>query len=200
MDSEYIMNSSSYWNWRYLNNWEDFKGSLQSEFFAKLLIGNLPYEIFTDIFNNKYKILDWGCAKGQLCFEWYKTFHIQNIYGLDFSVESIKQAQKIYPNLSFTSSPLLKEDKYDIIVTSNTLEHLPDWKSYLELFTQISQKYIIILVPYESEIFDEHVVSFNKNSFNININEFSKIFEKIINTDDSGFWNGNQYLCIYKKD
>lgn len=200
MNSEYTINSKSYWNWRYSNNWENFNGSSQTRFFAKLILDNIPPSILADISNNAFTCLDFGTAKGQLCDELSKLFSNSKITGYDISEEAIKQAKELYPYIKFQSSPFQsKVDKFDAIFCSNTLEHLLDWENYLQLFTEISQKYIIILIPFESEIFDEHVVSFDKNSFINTINGFTKIFDKIIDTNSSGFWNGKQELLIYKK-
>lgn len=198
------INTHDYWNERFSSkDWINKDGKNQSKFFMQLLISNLPSEIFNDISNNCKYINDFGSALCQGCFELSQSFPYSQITGYDISEEAIKQASEIYkdnPNLTFTSTPLqIGIDKFDCLVCSNTLEHLIDYNLYLELFTKISQKYIILLVPYKSEIFDEHVVSFDENSFPDEINGFVKVFSLIINTEQSGFWNGEQFLLAYKK-
>lgn len=200
-------NSREYWNFRFKSgSWLQYDGKNQSTFFMKLLITNLPDKILADISINCKQTVDFGTALGQGCFELSQSFPNLQITGYDISEEAINQAKELYRdyNIQFTSTPLqVGIDKFDVIFCSNTLEHLLDWEKYLDLFTKISQKYIIILIPYESEIFDEHVVSFNENSFPNTIGEFNKfikIFEKIIDTHYSGFWNGEQQLLVYKKE
>ncbi len=196
------INTVEYWENRFKSkDWQKFDGENQTKFFATLMIDNIPQDIKIDIKNNKYSILDFGCACGQLCNEIKESFPNSEITGIDFSSEAINRAKELYPNVNFRVNPLDKNiDKFDVICCSNVLEHLLDWENYLTTFTQVSQKYIIILVPYLSEIFGEHVVSFDLCDFKDNINGFNQVYHKIMDTNNSGYWNGKQLLVVYEKN
>lgn len=202
MENKFPINSLAYWNDRFENgSWSERLGEGQSKFFMQLLISSLPSEIFANIFTDCKTILDFGSALGQGCFELHKYSFNAEITGLDFAESAIEQASEMYGHLDikFRSTPLqFGIDKFDCLVTSNVLEHLSDWWKYLDLFTQVAQKYIIILVPYQTRILDEHVVSFNDNSFPDETNGFNKVFEKIIQCDDPRYWTEGQLLLIYQ--
>jgi SAM-dependent methyltransferase len=201
MNSQYPINSRQYWDNRFSSgSWDEWHGQQQTQFFMQLLISYLPLEVFKDIYQNALSLIDFGCAKGQGCLELYKSFPSSEITGLDFSSEAIHQARLLYPTLNFRTTPLSPDkDKYDVVYCSNVLEHLSDWTDYIKLFTEVAQKYIIILVPYKNLIFDEHVVSFDDDSFPTEISGFKTIDTKIIDTWNSNFWNGSQLLKIYQK-
>jgi trans-aconitate methyltransferase len=199
MESIYPINSKEYWDWRFESgSWSDFYGEGQTRFFAEIMIDNLPSDIFINIYRNNYSMLDFGMGLGQLCDLWSTVFETTNITGLDLSEVAVKKAIELFPDLKFTSSPLSNSDKFDIVVSSNTLEHLKNWREYLDLFSEVSQKYIIILVPHDSGLFDEHVVNFDINSFPETLNNFEKVFEKVIKCNNEKYWNGLQQLVIYK--
>lgn len=204
MESKYPFNCRDYWQERFdSRDWSQMHGMEQSSYFMQLLILNIPSNIFAEIFTNCKSILDFGTALGQGCFELSKSFPNLKITGLDFAESAIEQASEMYEHLGikFRSTPLQAGiDKFDCLVTSNVLEHLEDWQDYLDLFTQVAQKYIIILVPYESGVFDEHVVSFTDNSFPDEINGFKKIFNKVIQCDSPEYWTEKQELLIYQKN
>lgn len=201
--NNFIVNSKEYWDFRFDSDWENYNGSMQTEFFAKLLLKNLPPEIKKELTNLNYSVLDFGCAKGQLCNEIYKICPHLDITGLDFSEAAIKHAKSLYPYIKFRTSPLLYDlDLFDIILCSNTLEHFENPYHILELFSVIAKKYLIILVPYKDLIKhdSEHVYRFDESSFKEEMFGFVKIHEHIEDTTRSGFWNGEQILVIYKKN
>ena len=71
------------------------------------------------------KVLDVGCGTGLFAFSAAKKGAV--VLGVDFSVEAIEiaQSQYIHKNLKFTSTDVgtIKE-KFDVIVSNGTLEHM----------------------------------------------------------------------------
>lgn len=203
MECEFIINSKEYWQDRFQSgSWVQRQGTGQTEFFMQLLISALPSQVVNDISNNCKSILDWGTALGQGCYELSKAFPKHQIIGLDFAESAIEQAREMYDGLGieFRTTPLQPgTDRFDCLVTSNVLEHLVNWSDYLDLFTQVAQKYMILLVPFECGVFDEHVVSFKEGSFPEEINGFNKVFEQIIPCDDPRYWTEKQCLLVYVK-
>jgi len=192
MDSEYQINSKEYWNWRYKNNWDFHHGSEQTAYFANILISN----ILESILDKSESFLDFGCGKGQLCNLLKSKFPDKSVSGYDISEEALQQASSLFPNCSFTTN---LPRSVDTIVSSNTFEHLSNWQEYLTNFTQIAQKNIIILVPYKSGVFDEHVVSFDVESFPRQINDFKIIHYKIIQCNEPLLWSDKQLVVTYKR-
>lgn len=194
------INTKLYWNTRFsTGDWNSCNGGSQTKFFAKLILQQMPIAVKKHIENMKFSILDFGCATGELCNVFKKEFKNSRITGVDFSSEAIRIAQKHYPDIEFNNMELSSQDKHDVVVTSNTLEHILEWESYLYMLSHIAQEYIVLLLPYQSAIFDEHVVSFTDSHFKSKIGMFYKRYVKIINTDGTGYWNGNQMLIIYTK-
>jgi 2-polyprenyl-3-methyl-5-hydroxy-6-metoxy-1,4-benzoquinol methylase len=71
------------------------------------------------------KVLDVGCGTGLFAFSAAKKGAV--VLGVDFSVEAIEiaQSQYVHKNLKFTSTDVdtIKE-KFDVIVSNGTLEHM----------------------------------------------------------------------------
>jgi 2-polyprenyl-3-methyl-5-hydroxy-6-metoxy-1,4-benzoquinol methylase len=71
------------------------------------------------------KVLDVGCGTGLFAFSAAKKGAV--VLGVDFSVEAIEiaQSQYVHKNLKFTSADVdtIKE-KFDVIVSNGTLEHM----------------------------------------------------------------------------
>jgi SAM-dependent methyltransferase len=82
-------------------------------------------EKFKDV-PRHYKILIASCGDG-VCLKQLKTLGFTDVTGLEIADEKIAIAQKINPNIIKTdicSGPFNLTDKYDIIYSSHTLEHV----------------------------------------------------------------------------
>ena len=99
------------------------------------------YEFFNSFYSGK-KILDAACGSG------YGSFHISNsgassVLGLDISDESISFAKKKYtnPNLEFRKADCsdlrILNQKFDTIVSFETLEHLNDPHLFIKSASEI---------------------------------------------------------------
>ncbi len=186
-----IINSKEYWDDRFKgDSWEANYGKEQTQYFANILLSYLPKEIFEDI----HSILDWGCALGQLCNQWKKKNKNCLMQGYDLSEEAINKARFLYPDIIFSyKKPILS---FDAVVCSNVLEHLFNWKETLAELKTYSNKYVIILVPFETGIGGEHVINFREDDF---IDD-DIIFKQIIQCNHPYYWPGNQLMIIYKKE
>ncbi len=104
--------------------------------------------------NKNIDILDLGCGRGWLT-------HLLSDYGNVLGVEPVKPvveyAKKLFPSIKFicgTSKELLKETnfkKYDLIVASEVIEHIPDEKKgdfINDLYRLINKNgFLIITTP-----------------------------------------------------
>lgn len=101
--------------------------------------------------------LDIGCAEG------FTAHLVKNIFGFnvtvaDLSSEAVKRAKEIYGIDGFEadvqSLDKIKDNSYDLVLCSETVEHVPyPQKAFLELF-RIADKVLIVTVP-AAKNFDE---------------------------------------------
>ena len=150
------------------------------------LDSKIPKEQFTYIFNSflnsyfeiipivkkKTKILDVGCGGGLLID--YLKIHGFDIEGCDNyqydyntkkTIEVLKNYKSIHQNDIYNFS---SNKKYDLILLSNVIEHLDDWKEGLRLVKKLLNKngQIILLFPNYSFKVEMHFmipILFNKN-------------------------------------
>jgi ubiquinone/menaquinone biosynthesis C-methylase UbiE len=94
------------------------------------------YEFFHKYYHGK-KVLDAACGSG------YGSYHISNsgaaaVLGIDISNESVEAAKKKYrnPNLQYRQSDCsdlrVLNEKFDLIISLETLEHLTDPASFIK--------------------------------------------------------------------
>lgn len=92
------------------------------------------YQLFSDILTEKIKIaksakvLDAGCGLGIFTNTLRERFQTESINGFDFSEIAIQKARSVYKKIDFFVHDIYDSlDKhYDIIVCTETLEHLAD--------------------------------------------------------------------------
>lgn len=198
------INSKQYWDERFgSGDWEDKKGREQSTFFYKLALDNFPKWLENEIDKDVLSICDLGCAEGEGVFELGKKFRGSKISGIDISEEGIKKAKSYYPDYEFIAEDIGKLDrKFDVVFTSNTLEHFSDPNSFIKTILTKTERYFIMLLPFrEFNRIDEHFYTFDYNSFPINNEEFSLVYFKEIDCRylDNTQWIGEEILLIYQK-
>ena len=92
-------------------------------------------EVLKELNWKSKKVLDFGCGTGFFAYKAAKKG--ANILGVDFSKEAINIAQKKYsnPNLRYEHINVNKiNDKFDVIVSIGTLEHMDNPLQILKLF------------------------------------------------------------------
>jgi hypothetical protein len=196
------INDISYWSNRYSSgDWVSKGGELQSEFFMQLIIDNLPEEVKFGIKTYGYNICDLGMGLGSGTEILKNTFKNSKVFGLDFTDVASVLAKELHPTCEFKSGQLT--EKVDVCINSNSLEHVDDYMQAIINDLENTNKYYIILVPFnENEnTIPEHVIVFdNINNFPEEVNGFKRIFAKEISTIGSGYWHGSQLLVIYSKE
>lgn len=192
-------NTLNWWNDYFQNKWEANRGKEQTEFFMHLIISELPENIKYLIKNPDISILDWGCALGQGVDILAKEFPKADISGLDVSEVAIEKARQLYPKYKFTTKSLVELNrKYDVIISSNCLEHFEHPEKLINDQLRFTEQLYIILVPYnEFDKIESHFVSFNEKSFPSKIGKFHKIYSEVIDTKHTEFWPGSQLLIVY---
>ena len=137
------VNSKSYWDKRFNEDWESAGGMAQNRSFTRLAIEHLPDWLVSEIRRESLSLVDWGCAQGDGTNEWAACIGYQQVTGVDFSSVAVKKATQNYSHIRFVSENWLSEEKqvtesFDILFSSNTLEHFHD---PYEVLRKISNTY-----------------------------------------------------------
>lgn len=194
------INSKEYWDIRFKQNWSNNHGPEQTKFFGSLAIQHLPLWIRSETLHEKYSICDAGCAEGEFVSSLTRIFPKSHIEGIDFSVEAIKKARKKFPKLKFAVNDVNKlKRSYDVIFSSNTIEHFAEPISIIKNMLNKTRKHLIILTPFEDTGgVLEHEFIFNYASFPLKIRKFILTYVKVIDTNSkNSFWPGKQIIIIY---
>ena len=199
-------NDCEWWNREFEHNWcVGTDGRQQTYYFAELILDNLPAEVKEYLRTPGIKILDWGCALGQAVNLFQTTYPKAKVTGLDFAKTAITNAKELFPRLNFRTKAMGGKKRYDVIFTSNVLEHFSNPLDYMRLHMKHTGKYYIILVPYnqgrwEGPINDGcHFYSFTEDSFPAMLFGFTRCFMKTIPPIRPDMWCENQILVVYER-
>ncbi len=133
--------NSKFWLDTYEKSWEHWQQPDLSEIDIKRIRTILPGEA---------NILDAGCGDGYLI----KSISKKGLRfsGVDLSVNALKLARKNLGNQPFLVQSFLeylpfKDNAFDIIVTTHTLEHVKEFEKVVNELKRVASKKLIILVP-----------------------------------------------------
>ncbi|MBN1594989.1 class I SAM-dependent methyltransferase [candidate division FCPU426 bacterium] len=94
--------------------------------------------------------LDVGCAQPYLL----EFFHAQGkkVCGCDISDQVVAHNRKILPGCSFTEVDVSRQTypggrQFDLVVSSEVLEHIPQWQAAVKNLCRMSRRYLLITVP-----------------------------------------------------
>jgi glycosyltransferase involved in cell wall biosynthesis len=201
------INTKKYWDDRFSVDWEEKDGRGQSRFFMNLVVENLPEWFISIVKSKKLNICDWGCAFGDGTQLLKNLFPRNEIIGVDFSDVAVKDANLKFPNIKFLCkdyvADLKNKDTYDVVLSSNTLEHFIDSWGIFDILGKKSKQFIVLLLPFEEKkLHKEHV-----SSFEFPTTPFLRKGWILIhsNTIDASLipntqWYGKQILLIYVKE
>lgn len=198
------VNSKEYWDGRFEKDWKDRGGKEQSAFFSRVAVDNLPVWLKSEIKEKKYSVCDWGCAFGDGTSILKEYLDIKSITGVDFSPVAIEYAKKSYPGINFLAADFTKQlpdTWFDILFTSNTLEHFEfPWET-LNAISGVARCHIVVLIPFkEYERFEEHFYTFDFHNIPFALpNGFVLAHSAIIDTSllEARYWNGKQGLFVF---
>lgn len=132
-------NTKRYWNYQY--------GEVKHDF---VLENYEPIPQFIKA-NKKVTILDLGCGEGGGVNFFSSKIKNAKVSGADFSDHAIKKAQEKYPKNNFFVFDIDKDslkNKYDYIVTVETLEHITEPLKAINKLLKRVNKSMIVSVPY----------------------------------------------------
>lgn len=197
-----MINTKPYWENRFSQDWDKNNGPSQTQFFCELATKLIPKWTKDSINSTDMSICDWGCAEGEGT-EILSKFFNTAVTGVDFSETAIKKAKDRYPHLNFSSENFLSskiDTSFNVIFSSNTLEHFDDpWKVF-ESLSERATDYIILLLPFkEINPIEEHFYSFDFNNIPTNLNGFRLCHSMASDTGSMvpTYWPGDQILLIF---
>lgn len=199
------VNSQAYWQQRFLENWEACQGPNQSRFFARLAIENLPQWLFEQIQRDALTFVDWGCAQGDGTDVFASYIDAAQMTGVDFSSVSIAQAQVRYPAIRFLAEDWLQKDTeikvFDVVFSSNTLEHFHQPYQVLEMLCQRASKAVILALPFqEKDRISEHFFTFLPENIPLAVaNRFRLVWSSVLDCSQlqDAYWGGEQIFLVY---
>jgi len=198
------INSIQYWDQRFVSDWKDNNGIEQSQFFSRIAVESLPAWFTRYVHQRQPSFCDWGCAMGNGTKVLQELLSLKNITGVDFSNVAIQEARSSYPAINFIAADILKDGNFpafDIIFSSNTLEHFNNPWEILETLSCFAKKFIVLLIPFqEYDRHFEHFYTFETVNIpsTIKASHYLTHFS-ILNAAEypSSYWNGHQILLIY---
>ncbi len=206
MDNQYSekINSTQYWDQRFIADWKENNGIAQSQFFSRVAVDNLPAWFTRYVKQHQPSFCDWGCAMGNGTKILHELLSLQNITGIDFSTVAIEEARSTYPAINFIATDISKDEdfpQFDIIFSSNTLEHFNNPWEILEKLSRFAKKFIVILIPFqEYNRHFEHFYTFETVNIpsTLRTSHYLTYFS-IFNAAKYplSYWNGHQILLIY---
>lgn len=206
MKAKDTINSNSYWNVRFAENWEPCQGPAQSRFFARLAIENLPRWLIDQLKRKPLSFCDWGCAQGDGTDVWASYIDSERITGIDFSPIAVEQAGQRYPAIRFLNQNWLEAQQdelpvFDVVFSSNTLEHFHRPYAVLKTLCSRATKALVLALPYrEIDRHHEHFFTFLPDNIPTVIGGgFRLVWSRVVDCRQlhKNFWDGDQIVLVY---
>ena len=200
------VNSNTYWDTRFADDWEACEGRLQSLFFARLAIENLPSWLIKQIGRQSLSLADWGCALGDGTDVWAQQIDPKQLVGVDFSTVAIEQAKDRYPAIRFVAENWLETvsndvETYDVVFSSNTLEHFSQPYDVLNVLGERASKAVVLALPYrELDCIGEHFFTFLPENVPLQLsNGFRLVWSRVVDCRKLAdtHWCGDQIFLVY---
>lgn len=199
-------NSRNHWNFRFLTDWTFVGGSNQTLYFACGLFANIDKKEL----ENVKTIIDYGCGTGDSSIVFNIFLPKANVFLHDFSEIALKKGLKKYERFINVERANIETQKFDLVYTSNVIEHVLRPGVFVKDLIKLSNKYIIIQCPYKEyhpdgrKITPENPIS--EHFWTIDeefINKFVKINEEFIWSFKVGVvpmaWQGGDQVFILGK-
>lgn len=197
------INNKTYWDNRFQSDWDARQGPEQSRFFARLAIEMLPVWLRHELLNDGLIVCDWGCAEGDGTAVLAELIGSEKIVGIDFSDVAVQTARHRYPLIRFECDDLqTAERQFDVVFTSNVLEHFTRPFNVLANVGQCAARYLIALVPFAEEtLIPEHLFRFTYDNIPTAIGGWTLRAAQVKDAGDceNTHWSGEQVLLVYGK-
>lgn len=199
-----MINDHEYWVEKFEDSSSDVaQRSAQTKYFTRLALKYLPQWCVESINTACKTLCDMGCAGGGGTAILQDSFPELKVIGVDFSETAIQKAKAEHGSVQYQTGDIRTfQEHYDILFSSNVLEHFYNSQKLLERLVEHSNHYLILLLPFR-EFFriSEHASTFDFRSFPLRIGDHLLSFFKIIpmcTDEDKRYWIGEQILVVYK--
>jgi len=115
-------------------NYSKIAATYNNRYSADYLV-NIENEIYNLISLNNYNtILEAGCGTGR----WVKSLYnnIQNVFGLDYSLDMLRIPRSDNPNLNMVNADAVdipfKDNCFDLVFCVNAIHHFPDKVKFID--------------------------------------------------------------------
>lgn len=114
-----------------------------SHYFARLKAKKLKEWLPCYFKGTPKNILDFGCGDGLMTYEVQRQFPKSEIHGVDNSPESIKIAEKNYPDIKYHLSTdnlkMFQKNQFDVLLATHVFHHIlfEQHKHYIKEITRI---------------------------------------------------------------
>lgn len=197
------INSKQYWDHRFTTDWVSAGGHGQTRFFAMIAARLMPDWLKDLVLREQCNICDWGCAEGQGVDELSKWLGVNSITGVDVSEVAIGKAQASFPNRRFKAQTLDQLDDYDVIFSSNTLEHFDRPFDVVARLAAHTRRFLVLLLPFqEYDRIPEHFFTFDLDNIPVcPVPGFAAVACRVVNAAkvNIDYWNGKQILLVYAR-
>ena len=200
-NEQLTVNSQEWWDWYFKTHWDNNDGGAQTRHFMELVIDGIPTIVRECCSTKGTSLMDWGCAFGEGVERLAAEFPLAEVVGVDFSEEAVREARRRFPARAFVHSKARRiVGSYDVIVTSNCLEHFEDPIEVLQTLLDAASKLIVVLVPYdENPLCEQHVCRFTEDTLPEQLGNFRRVHAAIVDSNPR-FWDGQQLLVVYSSD
>lgn len=119
------------------------------------------------------------------------------VTALDLVPWFARYAKIKWPNIDYIVTDVFSfepEKPFDIVISSHTIEHIVEYKSFIDRLCNICSGYVFIYCPYnEDPLIEEHVVRID----NALIRDLSPLSHYII-TNQGWRWHGDCVLMVFR--
>lgn len=207
MNDSSSVNSEIYWDTRFAQDWVSREGPRQSRFFSRLAVDHLPGWLMDQVRMSKLTLVDWGCAQGDGTDVWSAHIPSDQLVGIDFSQIAIDEANTRYPAITFICEDWVKNEEshmqqlYDVVFSSNTLEHFHRPYDVLEMLCRRASKAVVLALPYrEIDRIEEHFYTFLPENVPAELgNGFRLVWSRVVDCRQlpNTLWGGDQIVLVY---
>jgi SAM-dependent methyltransferase len=155
-EDPYDANSPARWERRFASGEWASDGKFTTAAFGDVLVRHLSPRAREVLSTFGVTVLDWGCAFGELAERVKREFPNAVVVGQDWAPSAIEYGKRHFPLVDFQLSHDQRVDiVYDVTISSNVYEHIPDYHDSLRHLLAHTSKLHIVLVPFNEWLGDE---------------------------------------------